>query len=108
MQELFGMGEPQVIIDVTVRSKDDAVLKEVQNLRRDIMAKFEELKASVEQYIAGVEAWAATANADVQKLIDAAIAADDAGEEVDYGALKDEVDAAFAKVPKAPDVSNVA
>lgn len=109
MQELFGY-EPDevVIIDCRVRVDNDAVLKEIANLRSDIMAKFEELKSSVEQYIAAVEAWAATAQTDVQKLIDDAIAKDDAGEEVDFGALKDEVDTAFAKVPKAPDVSNVA
>lgn len=69
------------------------------------MAKYDELKASVEKYIAAVEAWGGPAQADLQTAIDEAIRQDDAAEEVDFQALKDAVDAAFAKVPTAPIVT---
>lgn len=66
--------------------------------RSILMAAFDDLKASVEKYIADVNAFRQT----VAQAIEDAIAADDAGEAVDLNALKAEVDAADAELAAAP------
>ena len=107
MQELFkdlGSGNNAV---VTISITQDPVLQAIANLRSELMAKFDELKASVEAYIAAVQGWAGPAQTDVQAAIDTAAAAHVAGEEIDFKNLKDEVDAAFAKIPTAPVVPKV-
>ncbi len=57
-----------------------------------IMAAIDDLKASIDKYISDVNAFRQT----VQQAIDAAIAADDAGEDVVLADLKAAVDAADA------------
>lgn len=102
MQTLFGYDSLRADIAALMIAMQTKTLYAIDATRSELMAKFDELKTSVEAYIAAVQAWAGPAQVDVQKAIDDAIAADDAGEEVDFQNLKDEVDAAFAKIPAAP------
>ncbi len=64
------------------------------------MAAIDDLKASIDKYIADVNAFRVT----VQQAIDAAIAADDAGEDVVLADLKAAVDAADAALVTPPTV----
>ncbi len=65
------------------------------------MAAIDDLKASIDKYIADVNAFRMT----VKQAIDAAIAADDAGEDVVLTDIKAVVDAADADLATPPAVA---
>lgn len=82
---------------------NSGILAAITELKETLMSAFTDLKASVEAYIAAVEA----KDNDVAKQIADAVAADEAGEDVDLKALQATVEQARAKVtppvvPPAP------
>ncbi len=66
-----------------------------------IMAAIDDLKASIDKYIADVNTFRQT----VQQAVDAAIAADDAGEDVVLADMKATIDAADAALVTPPAVA---
>ncbi len=73
----------------------------IERKGNQIMAAMDDLKASIDKYIADVNQFRQT----VQQAIDAAIAADDAGEDVVLADLKKTVDDADAALVTPPVVA---
>lgn len=76
----------------TCRCGENDTLEAINETRRILMTAFTDLKDAVNKYIADVAIY----KANVTQLIADAIAAHDAGEDVDLMALKDAVDVADA------------
>jgi len=70
------------------------------------MPAMDELKTAIAELNARLTEYLETQKADIDKKIADAIAADDAGEEVDLQALRDEVKAITARVPPKFEPSN--
>ena len=77
---------------------------ELQNMEKKMDAALADLKASIDGFIATVNALVETHKTTVAEAAAKAVADDDAGEAVDLKALKDTIDAANAAlvVPPAP------
>lgn len=72
-----------------------AILAVLLKTRNSLMAAIDDVKAAFDAYAAKVGTYMAT----VDKAVADAIAADDAGEEVDLAAFAETIKAAAAKVP---------
>lgn len=90
---------------VALRSSFSLSVRFANHLHRmenHMTQKFDDLKASVETYIAASQAAITAAQSDVNDAIAKAVAAKDTAEGVDFDALKAETDAAFAKIAVVP------
>lgn len=90
--------------DLMVRIQEH-ILDAIQQMETNMAVKFDDVKADLSAYAAAVDAYVQAQNqahADVDKAVADAIAKDDAGEEVEMKALRDQIAAARAKVPAPP------
>lgn len=90
--------------DIHIHIDPEALLA-LLNLKEQIMAALDELKTSIAALGTKIDAYVAANTTDVQALIDAAIAKDDADEEVDLQALKTDVMAIMNRIPPKFDPS---
>ncbi len=101
------MQERELLHDILVRLvRTETRVRNIQfrtiNLGARLMAAIDDLKISIDKYIADVDAFRKT----VKEAVDAAVAADDAGEDVVLADMKATIDAADAAIvaPVVPPV----
>ena len=78
----------------------------LRKMERRLMSAIDDLRKSVADLGKKIDDYVSQNQVDIQAKIDEAIAADDAGEEVDLHALKDEVMAIANRVPPKFEPSN--
>lgn len=84
---------------------NSGILAAITDLKETIMTKLDDFKVGFAAYTAKVDAYIAAANANQQtsdQLVAAALAAQQAGQDVDVQKLSDDLAVEAAKVPDAP------
>lgn len=88
-----------------IELKVDGLYQRLDELETRIMPALDDVKAALAAYAAKVDAYVAAAEAHQTTVADAvaaALATEDAGDDVDLNALKTTIDASAAKVPDPP------